>query len=100
MVIPSMPAAPLLAFTRASALLRLLRSTTASIDGPPAARLSTSVLAARASVSWTAALRASPFCSGVQVQLDLILLPHGSCEIAVLLASSTVQAFAGSLRLL
>src|SRR5258707_4733097 len=30
-------------------------------------------------------------------QLDLIILPHGSHEIAVLLASSTVQAFGGAL---
>src|SRR5262249_12012522 len=35
--------------------------------------------------------------SGAQVQLDLILLPHDSCEIAALLASSTVQAFGGAL---
>ena len=34
-------------------------------------------------------------CPGAQVQLDLILLPHGPHEIAALLASSTVQAFAG-----
>src|SRR5712691_1143516 len=37
---------------------------------------------------------------GAQVQLDLILLPHGPCEIAVLFAHSTVQAFSGSPRLL
>ena len=35
--------------------------------------------------------------SGAQVQLDLILLPHGSHEIAALLATSTVRAFGGSL---
>jgi len=35
--------------------------------------------------------------SGSQVQLDLILLPHGSHEIAALLASSSVQAFGGAL---
>src|SRR5262245_61811877 len=35
--------------------------------------------------------------SGAQVQLPLILLPHGSREIAALLASSTVQAFDGAL---
>ena len=34
-------------------------------------------------------------CPGAQVQLELILLPHGPYEIAALLASSTVQAFAG-----
>src|SRR6266849_11222429 len=72
-----MPGAPLLAFTRASAFLRFLRSTTASMDGPIAVWLSTSVLAARASGSWAAALRASPVCPGAQVQLDLIVLPHG-----------------------
>src|SRR6266849_4950248 len=37
---------------------------------------------------------------GAQVQLDLILLPHGPYEIAALLASSTVQAFAELPRLL
>jgi hypothetical protein len=36
--------------------------------------------------------------SGVQVQFDLILLPHGSHEITALLASSTVQAFGGAER--
>jgi hypothetical protein len=35
--------------------------------------------------------------SGAQVQLDLILLPHGLHEIAALLASSSVQAFGGAL---
>src|SRR6266478_250803 len=35
--------------------------------------------------------------SGAQVQLDLILLPHGSHEITALLASSSVQAFGGAL---
>src|ERR1700736_284618 len=35
--------------------------------------------------------------SGAQVQLDLILLPHGSHEIAALLASSSVRAFGGAL---
>jgi hypothetical protein len=35
--------------------------------------------------------------SGAQVQLDLILLPHGSHEIVALLASSTVRAFGGAL---
>src|SRR5215831_9931576 len=34
--------------------------------------------------------------SGAQVQLDLILLPHGSREIAALLATSTVRAFGGA----
>ena len=34
---------------------------------------------------------------GAQVQLDLILLPHGSHEIAALLATSSVQAFGGAL---
>jgi hypothetical protein len=41
-------------------------------------------------------LGASPFASGAQVQLYLILLPHGSCEIAVLLTASTVRAFGGA----
>jgi hypothetical protein len=35
-------------------------------------------------------------CPGAQVQLDLILLPHGSHEIAALLAPSTVRAFAAA----
>jgi hypothetical protein len=34
---------------------------------------------------------------GAQVQLDLILLPHGLHEIAALLASSSVRAFGGTL---
>src|SRR5665213_427145 len=34
---------------------------------------------------------------GAQVQFDLILLPHGSHEIAALIASSTVRAFGGAL---
>src|SRR5213080_105565 len=34
---------------------------------------------------------------GAQVQLDLILLPHGSHEITALLASSSVRAFGGAL---
>jgi len=34
---------------------------------------------------------------GAQVQFDLILLPHGSREIAALLASSIVRAFSGAL---
>ena len=38
--------------------------------------------------------------SGSQVQHDLFLLPHRRSEIAALLASSTVQAFGKSLRLL
>src|ERR1700736_2183844 len=42
--------------------------------------------------AWGFTLRA-----GAQVQLDLILLPHGSREIAALLASSTVRAFGGAL---
>src|SRR5213082_892185 len=60
MVIPSRPDAPLLRFTRASAFFRLTRSTIASIDGPTAARLSSSVFAARASVPSASALVASP----------------------------------------
>src|SRR5262249_51769568 len=35
--------------------------------------------------------------SGAQVQLQLIFLPHGSREIAALLATSTVRAFGGAL---
>jgi hypothetical protein len=53
-----------------------------------------SIFAAYASDSWTAMLGASPFA---QVQLYLMLLPHRSCEIAVLLAASTVRAFGGAL---
>lgn len=37
---------------------------------------------------------------GAQGQLALIFLPHGSLEIAALLASSTVRAFGGNRRLL
>jgi hypothetical protein len=40
---------------------------------------------------------ASGFTLSPQVQLDLILLPHGSHEIAALIASSTVRAFGGAL---
>jgi uncharacterized membrane protein len=39
----------------------------------------------------------SPSAPVPQVQLDLILLPHGLREIAALLASSTVRAFGGAL---
>src|SRR3977135_3994559 len=57
---PPEPGAPLLRLTCASAFLRLSRSTIASIDGPTAARLSTSVFAARASVPSAPAPPASP----------------------------------------
>src|SRR6266571_8922654 len=67
MVIPSMPDAPLLLFTRASAFFRLARSTIVSIDGPTAARLSISVFAARASVPSAPALGASPVVPGCKV---------------------------------
>ena len=66
-LMPSTPAAPLLRLTCASAFLRLSRSTIASIDGQPAARLSTSVLAARASVPSAPALRASPLAPARKV---------------------------------
>src|SRR6266487_4679582 len=79
MVIPSMPDAPLLLFTRASAFFRLARSTIVSIDGPTAARLSISVFAARASVPSAPALGAR----------DRRSTRH-----------STVRAFGGSPRLL
>ena len=94
------PRRPCCAFTCASAFLRFSRSTIASIDGPAAAGLSASVLAARASVPSAAALRGFTRCSGAEGQLDLVFLPHGPYEIAALLASSTVRAFGGSLRLL
>lgn len=42
-------------------------------------------------------LRGFTLRSGAQAQFDLILLPHGSHEIAALLATSTVQAFSGAL---
>src|SRR4051812_4188164 len=64
---PSTPAAPLLRLTCASAFLRLSRSTIASIDGQLAARLSTSVVAARASVPSAPALRASPLAPARKV---------------------------------
>src|SRR5207248_157522 len=67
MVIPSRPDAPLLRFTRASAFFRLTRSTIASIDGPTAARLSSSVFAARASVPSASALGASPVVPACKV---------------------------------
>jgi hypothetical protein len=41
-------------------------------------------------------LRGFTLPSGAQVQIDPILLPHGSHEITALLASSTVQAFGGA----
>jgi hypothetical protein len=58
-VILSTPAAPLLRFTCANAFFRFSRSTTASIDGPVTVGRSRPVFAALASVSRTAALRAS-----------------------------------------
>ena len=94
---PSMPAAPLLRFTCANAFFRFSRSTTASIDGPATAGRSRPAFAARASVSWAAALRGFTLRPGAQVQLELIFLPHGSREIAALLATSTVRAFGGAL---
>jgi hypothetical protein len=66
-VIPSMPGAPLLRFTCASAFLRLSRSIIASIDGQPAARLSMSAFAARASVPSAPALGASPVAPACKV---------------------------------
>ena len=41
--------------------------------------------------------RGFTLCSGAQVQLDLIVLPHGAREITALLATSTVRAFGGAL---
>src|SRR5882757_7175098 len=64
---PSTPAAPLLRFTCASAFLRLSRSTIASIDGPPAAWLSTWVFAVRASVPSMPEPRASPVATVCKV---------------------------------
>ena len=41
--------------------------------------------------------RGFTLCSGAQVQLNLIVLPHGAREITALLATSTVRAFGGAL---
>jgi hypothetical protein len=60
MLMPSIPAAPLLRFTCANAFRRLSCSTIASIDRRSAARLSSSVFAVRTSVPSVTALRASP----------------------------------------
>src|SRR4051795_10611105 len=96
---PSTPAAPLLRLTCASAFLRLSRSTIASIDGQPAARLSTSVVAARASVPSAPALRASPLAPARKVISSSVFcrMPardrRSTCH-------STVRAFGGSPRLL
>jgi hypothetical protein len=51
---------PLVALDLLQRLDQMLRSTTASIDGPPAAGRSRQAFATRVSVSWAAALRASP----------------------------------------
>ena len=64
---PSIPAAPLLRFTCASAFLRLSRSTITSINGPKAAWLSTLVFAVRASVPSMPQLRASPVATVCKV---------------------------------
>src|SRR6266849_572614 len=64
---PSIPAAPLLRFTCANAFLRLSRSTITSIDGPPAAWLSTLVVVVRASVPSMPPLRASPVAPACKV---------------------------------
>src|SRR5438045_5994217 len=61
---PSIPGAPLLRRTRASAFLRLSRSTIVSIDGPQTARLSVVVFAAEASVPSAPPLRVSPATAG------------------------------------
>src|SRR6266436_5484443 len=63
-VIPSMPGAPLLRRTCASAFLRLSRSTIASIDGSTTARRSVAALAAQASVPAAPWLRAAPVAIG------------------------------------
>ena len=41
--------------------------------------------------------RGFTLCSGAQVQLDLIVLPHDAREITALLAASTVRAFGSAL---
>src|ERR1700731_3588888 len=64
---PSIPAAPLLLFTCANAFLRLSRSTITSINGPPAAWLSTWMSAVRVSVPSMPTLRASPVASARKV---------------------------------
>ena len=92
----SMPGAPLLRRTRASAFLRLPGSTTASIDGPPPDR--------RAFGVGTRHARFGPSDSGapgftlrlrLQGQLQLDVLPLGPHERAVLLTLSVVRAFVG-----
>src|SRR5205809_349617 len=95
MVIPSRPDAPLLRFTRASAFFRLTRSTIVSIDGPTAARLSSSVFAARASVPSASALGASPVVPACKVISSSVSAAwpardrRSTCH-------STVRAFGGS----
>src|ERR1700716_507758 len=64
---PSIPGAPLLRFTCASAFLRLSRSTITSINGPSAAWLSTLVFAVQASVPSMPPLRASPIATACKV---------------------------------
>ena len=72
-VMPSMPGAPLLRWTRASAFLRLPGSTTASMDGlRPSAGLSGSAHATRTSVPRSPVLRASPFASGSKASSNWI----------------------------
>ena len=94
---PSTPGAPLLRFTCASAFFRLL-----TLDNcfhrRPASRRAFETGFRRAGFGLLGG-GASGFTPrpGAQVQLELIFLPHGSCEIAALLASSTVRAFGGAL---
>jgi hypothetical protein len=86
---------PLLRFTCANAFFRFSRSRTASIDGPATAGCSRQAFAVRALRTLGRRRFGLHPPPGAQVQLDLIVLPHGSHEI--LLVSSTVRAFGGAL---
>src|SRR5215470_19425891 len=80
MVMPSMPGAPLLSWTCSSAFNILLRSTTASIDGPATAEPSRPAFAARIFGLSGGGIAGFTRRSGSQVQLHLILLPHRSAR--------------------
>src|ERR1035438_6581678 len=93
---PSTPAAPLLRFTCANACFILTLDY--CFHPRPCDRRAFETGFRRACFGLLGG-GASGFtlCPGAQVQFDLIFLPHGSHEIAALLASSTVRAFGGAL---
>src|SRR5215203_1692752 len=82
-----MPGAPLLRRTCASAFRRLSRATIAAIDGPPAAKLSTQGIAARASVPSLPLLGASPLASREKASSSWIFCRITRPRPPVLLAS-------------